>query len=164
MDEPDGGTVTVAGRRLSHRLEAERARLRASLVGLLFQSANLLAHLTVARNIQLVRRLVHGPVATPVDDLLDQLGIGRRGGAYPAELSGGELARAGLAVALANDPVVLLADEPTGELDLATERAVLELLRARARAGLAVVIASHSPAVAAAADRTVSLTDGRLDP
>nr|WP_312627942.1 ABC transporter ATP-binding protein [Pseudofrankia sp. BMG5.37] len=164
IDEPDGGTVTVAGRRLSHRLEAERARLRASLVGLLFQSANLLAHLTVARNIQLVRRLVHGPVATPVDDLLDQLGIGRRGGAYPAELSGGELARAGLAVALANDPVVLLADEPTGELDLATERAVLELLRARARAGLAVVIASHSPAVAAAADRTVSLTDGRLDP
>ncbi|WP_241842129.1 ATP-binding cassette domain-containing protein [Pseudofrankia sp. BMG5.36] len=164
IDEPDGGTVTVAGRRLSHRLEAERARLRASLVGLLFQSANLLAHLTVARNIQLVRRLVRGPVATPVDDLLDQLGIGRRGGAYPAELSGGELARAGLAVALANDPVVLLADEPTGELDLATERAVLELLRARARAGLAVVIASHSPAVAAAADRTVSLTDGRLDP
>ncbi|MBL7492192.1 ABC transporter ATP-binding protein [Frankia sp. AgB1.9] len=161
-DEPDGGTVLVGGQRLSHRLEADRTRLRARLIGLLFQSSNLLAHLTVAQNVQLARRLARGAGRTPTEDLLGQLGIGRRARAYPAQLSGGELARAGLAVALANDPVVLLADEPTGELDLATERDVLALLRARARSGIAVVIASHSPAVAAAADRVLTLTDGRL--
>ncbi len=77
-------------------------------------------------------------------------------------MSGGELARAGLAVALANDPAVLLADEPTGELDLATEAAVLDLLRERASSGVAILVASHSPAVAASADRVVTMSDGRI--
>jgi len=90
------------------------------------------------------------------------LGIDHRAYAYPGQLSGGELARAGLAVALANDPAVLLADEPTGELDRATEAAVLDLLVDRADRGVAVLVASHSPAVAAAADRVLVLTDGQL--
>jgi putative ABC transport system ATP-binding protein len=93
---------------------------------------------------------------------LGSLGIAGRGHARPDELSGGESARAGLAVALANNPVVLLADEPTGELDHATEQQVLQLLEIRAQAGVAIVVASHSPAVAAAADRVLLLTDGKI--
>ncbi|MGL1148109.1 ATP-binding cassette domain-containing protein, partial [Vibrio parahaemolyticus] len=88
-------------------------------------------------------------------DVVVRVGISDRLDARPAQLSGGELARADLCVALANDPVVLVADEPTGELDSATEQQVLELLRERADDGLAVIVASHSPAVRAAADRVV---------
>jgi putative ABC transport system ATP-binding protein len=96
-------------------------------------------------------------------EILDGLGIGHRASAYPDELSGGELARAGLAVAVANDPLVVLADEPTGELDSGAERAVLGLLTERARAGAAIVVASHSAAVAAVADRVIHLLDGRVE-
>ncbi|MEP7021389.1 MAG: ATP-binding cassette domain-containing protein [Pseudonocardiales bacterium] len=161
-DEPDGGTVRVAGQRLSHQPEPVRARMRARQVGLLFQSGNLLGHLTVAQNIALAQRLADNAHRTAMDTLLGSLGIGARAQSYPNQLSGGELARAGLAVALANDPVVLLADEPTGELDLGTERGVLDLLTERARSGVAILVASHSPAVAAAADRVVTLADGRI--
>lgn len=170
IDEPDGGSVAVAGRPMSHRPERERADLRARLVGLLFQNDNLLPHLTVANNVRLVQSLGTRDARhrrqsrQPVDQLLQQYGIGHRAAAYPAQLSGGELARAGLAVALANDPAVLLADEPTGELDLATEAALLAQLGACARRGVAIVIASHSSAVATAADRRLTLTDGRLGP
>jgi putative ABC transport system ATP-binding protein len=90
------------------------------------------------------------------------VGLAGRAGALPRTLSGGEAARAGLAVALANEPVVLLADEPTGELDGAAEEAVLGLLAAAADRGVAVVVASHSAAVAAAADRVLQLRDGML--
>jgi putative ABC transport system ATP-binding protein len=162
IDEPDGGTVWVAGSRVSHRPEPHRAKLRADQIGLLFQSSNLLQHLTVIQNIKLVQELADRATRVPVDGLLASLGIQSRGRAYPNELSGGELARAGLAVAIANDPVVVLADEPTGELDLVTERTVLDLLRARTDSGVALLVASHSPAVARAADRVITLADGRI--
>ncbi len=160
LDEPDGGTVRVQGQRLSHQSEQGRAKLRAEMIGVLFQSGNLLPHLTVTANVHLAQRLTDRPGPADITDLLAGLGLSARAGAYPGELSGGELARAGLAVALANDPVVLLADEPTGELDDHTETQVLDLLRTRASKGVAILIASHSPAVAAAADRVVTLTDG----
>ena len=161
-DEPDGGTVRIAGQRISHQPEVMRARIRAQRVGLVFQSANLFAHLTLQQNVRLAQSLARRSGRTSVPELLDSLGIGARTQATPQQLSGGELARAGLAVALANDPVILLADEPTGELDSGTERQVLDLLAARTRDGLAVLIASHSPAVARAADRVVTLADGRI--
>ncbi|MDP9094022.1 MAG: ABC transporter ATP-binding protein [Actinomycetota bacterium] len=161
-DEPDGGTVRIGGRRLSHQSEPERARMRAQNVGLLFQSGNLLGHLTLAQNISLARKLVRGTRRLTLAELLAPLGIASRAHAYPHQLSGGELARAGLAVALANDPIVLLADEPTGELDLSTEHDVLQALLLRAHVGVAVLVASHSPAVAAAADRVITLADGRV--
>ncbi len=161
-DEPDGGTVRIRDKRLSHQSESVRARMRGRNIGLLFQSSNLLAHLTVRQNVALAQRLARAAEPTPVAAVLDSLGIASRAHAYPSQLSGGELARAGLAVALANDPVVLLADEPTGELDHATESAVLNLLRVRAAAGVAVLVASHSPAVAAVADRVVRIADGRV--
>jgi len=162
LDEPAGGTVVVAGETMSRRPEPERARLRARRIGMLFQSGNLLEAFTVEANVALAQRLTGRPDPARRAALLADLGLANRARAYPAELSGGEMARAGLAVALANDPVLILADEPTGEVDGLAEAAALDLLRARADGGAGVVIVTHSPAVAAAADRTVALLDGRV--
>jgi putative ABC transport system ATP-binding protein len=164
LDEPDGGMVSVDGQRLSRRPEEERARLRGSLIGMLFQQANLVGHLSVDDNVALAQRL-GGHVTGPEwrARVLESCGIAHRAHARPSQLSGGELARAGLAVALANDPSVVLADEPTGELDEVTAARVLELLRERAEEGAAVLVVTHSPAVAAAADREIRLRDGRVD-
>lgn len=161
IDNPDGGVVRVNGQRLSHQPEQVQSRMRAEQIGLLFQTANLLPHLTVAQNVRLAQVLVRRS-ERPAAAILDALGIGHRARAYPSQLSGGELARAGLAVALANTPPVVLADEPTGELDGDTERVVLDLLVDCARAGAAILIASHSDAVTAAADRVIRLSDGRV--
>jgi putative ABC transport system ATP-binding protein len=162
LDEPDGGTVLVEGRRMSHQPEPVRARIRAQRIGFLAQSTNLFDHLTVAANLSFVHALTADPHRPRRTGLLAAVGLDARARAYPGELSGGESARAGLAVALANDPAVVLADEPTGELDSATEADVLRLLVEAARGGVAMVVASHSPAVAAAADRIVRLDDGRV--
>jgi putative ABC transport system ATP-binding protein len=161
MDNPDGGSVFIAGQRISHRPEPERARIRARHIGMLFQNSNLLDHLTVAQNLSLVRSL---PGRAHVDrpDVLTLLGLSARAAAYPGQLSGGELTRAGLAIALANAPAALLADEPTGELDSVTESRVLDLLSDAADRGTAILIASHSPAVANAAARVIRLDDGRV--
>jgi putative ABC transport system ATP-binding protein len=165
LDEPSGGMVRVAGRRLSRRPETERAALRATHIGMLFQSANLVEHLDVAENVALAQRLA-GPAGRKgragVGELLANVGLEARGRARPSQLSGGELARAGLAVALANQPAIVLADEPTGELDGVTATRVLHLLRRRADGGGAVVVVTHNPAVAGAADRTIALADGRV--
>jgi putative ABC transport system ATP-binding protein len=159
MDDPDGGTVHIAGHRMSHQPERTKTRLRARLVGCLFQQDNLIAHLTVGQNIALAQRLAGRRRADHA--ALTTLGLEHCRRALPAELSGGEVARAGLAVALANRPAVLLADEPTGELDSTTEARVLTLLDDATKDGTAVVVASHSPAVAVAAGRLLRLDDGK---
>jgi putative ABC transport system ATP-binding protein len=167
LDEPDGGSVYVNEARISHRPEQERSALRARHIGTLFQSANLLEHLTIRRNLELVQRIAGRRDRRDrdrADALLEAVGLTRRSGARPSELSGGESVRAGLAVALANDPDVLVADEPTGELDGQTEADVLRLIRDQANRGKAVVIASHSPAVAAMADQVIQLKDGQVQP
>jgi putative ABC transport system ATP-binding protein len=165
LDEPDGGSVYIGETRISHRPEHERSALRARHIGTLFQNANLLEHLTVRRNLELVQRIVRAsdrPAARPsTDTLLDAVGLTWRGGARPSELSGGEAVRAGLAAALANNPDVLVADEPTGELDGKTEADVLRLIRDQADRGTAVIVASHSAAVAAMADEVIQLKDGQ---
>ncbi len=162
LDVPDGGMVVVDGHPLSRRPEAERAAVRAAMIGLLFQSGNLLEQFSVLENIEIAMRLARGVDRARALKLLDQLGIAHRRAARPSQLSGGESARAGLAVALANDPKVILADEPTGELDTATATTVLALLRSCADAGAAVVIVTHSPAAADTATREVRLFDGAL--
>jgi putative ABC transport system ATP-binding protein len=162
LDDPDGGSVLVDGERMSHRPEPVRARLRAHRIGVLVQSNNLLEHLTVEGNVRLARALAHDRKSGNVRELLASVGLAGRAQARPSQLSGGESARAGLAVALANDPAVILADEPTGELDRTTEAGVLELLLAATRRGVAVLVASHSPAVTAAAGRRVRLLDGQV--
>jgi putative ABC transport system ATP-binding protein len=163
LDEPDGGSVYVHEARISHRPEQERSALRARHIGTLFQAANLLEHLTVRRNIELVQRIAGRRDRARADALLDAVGLSRRSGARPSELSGGEAVRAGLAVALANNPDVLVADEPTGELDGQTEAGVLRLIRDQADQGTAVVVASHSAAVVAMADQLIRLKDGNIE-
>ncbi len=162
LDEPDGGVVRVGGERISHRPEAERARVRARRIGVLLQSGNLIAHLSVRDNIRLARIAAPGKSTQDIAELLEQVGLAHRARALPQELAGGELARAGLAVALANDPDVLLADEPTGELDGQTEQRVLNLLRERASAGHGVLIVTHSPEAVRIADQVIPLCDGRI--
>jgi putative ABC transport system ATP-binding protein len=163
LDEPAGGTVEIVGERISHRPEAVRAKIRAHRIGVLLQSRNLLPHLDVRGNIRLAHRAWrHGGLRPSLGELLEQVGLAHRAGATPAQLSGGELARAGLAVALANEPAVLLADEPTGELDGHTEQEILELLRARASQGTALLIVTHSAEVVAIADRVLTIRDGMV--
>jgi putative ABC transport system ATP-binding protein len=162
LDEPDGGMVMIEGEALSRRSEAERASMRSRHVGVLFQNANLLEHLTVSENVRLAQRLSDNRRALSVATLLSEVFIPHRSRSHPSELSGGELARAALAVALANDPSVVLADEPTGELDRTNAANLIALLRERARAGTAVVVVTHSDALAHEADRVVSLRDGTV--
>jgi putative ABC transport system ATP-binding protein len=183
LDEPDGGHVLIAGRRITRRDETTRAGLRAQWIGMLLQSGNLVEHLSVAQNIQAAQALVpreqgrglrlqarrarHGghdgrSRRHGIQRLLDDVGLAERASARPSTLSGGEAARAGLAVAMANDPPVLLADEPTGEVDRQAEAHVLDLLRGRADRGKAVLVVTHSENVAAAADRVVRMVDGRV--
>jgi putative ABC transport system ATP-binding protein len=164
LDEPDGGSVRVLGEVLSRRPEEERARVRARSIGVLFQSANLLEHLTVFENVRLCQRLAGRAPTGAADELLDAVGLRDRRDARPSQLSGGESARAGLAVAIANDPAVVLADEPTGELDRGHAEQMLRLLADRAAGGAAVVVVTHNPAVAGSADRIVHLVDGRVAP
>lgn len=162
LDDPDGGTVSVAGEPLSRRDEPSRAQLRARHIGMLFQSDNLLAHLTITQNIRLAQRLAGGRRSRlEASELLARLGLSGRGHAAPSQLSGGEAARAGLAVAMANDPALVLADEPTGEVDSVTQGRVLQLLRDAADRGAAVVIVTHNAAVASFADHSITLDDGR---
>jgi len=164
LDDPDGGTVRVGGRRLSRRPEDERAALRARHIGVLYQQHNLVGHLTVEQNVALAQRLARADRgAAWRSTLLDRLGIAARALHRPAQLSGGETARAGLAIALANEPGVLICDEPTGELDADTAGQILELLQQQAADGTAVIVATHAETVEAAADRVHRLVDGRVE-
>ncbi len=165
LDEPDGGSVSVDGTRISRRAEEERARIRGARIGMLFQQANLVGHLSVTDNIALAQRMGDGSQSSDWrTQVVQRCGIEHRASARPSQLSGGELARAGLAVALANDPPLILADEPTGELDSVTAARILDLLRERAGAGAGVLIVTHSPEVAGSVDREIRLLDGRVQP
>jgi len=162
LDEPDGGHVVVSGSRITRRPERTRAALRARWIGVLLQSGNLLDHLSVLQNVRLAQHLVPGGREANALELLDRLGLADRASARPSTLSGGETARAGLAVALANDPPLLLADEPTGEVDGENERILSALLHDRAASGGAVVVVTHSERLAARAGRVLRMADGRL--
>lgn len=149
---------------MTRRPEGERAALRARYIGVLLQSGNLLDHLTVADNLRVATSLAQGGrQRVSVEAALGAVGLAGRARALPAQLSAGELARAGLALALMNDPPVLLADEPTGEVDAVNEARLLDLLVKRAHEGGANLIVTHSPAVASVAGRVLHLVDGRLE-
>jgi putative ABC transport system ATP-binding protein len=162
LDEPDGGHVELVGRRLTRKPEAERAAMRAAEIGILLQSRNLFEHLSVADNMRLQMRLARKLDKQRLERLIDLVGLTHRRQARPSQLSGGEAARAGLAVALSSDPKVLLADEPTGEVDAETERDILRLFASRRQNGGATLIVTHSDALAAHADRVIRLLDGRI--
>ena len=162
LDDPSGGTVRLAGTRLSHRSETEKDRLRSGAVGVMTQSGNLVDHLTVRGNLRFAAALSGRRRRVDLAEIARLVGLEDRIDAWPSELSGGEAARAALGVALAGEPLVLLADEPTGELDSTSEHLVLGLLADSASRGVAIVIASHNPAVTSTADRVVSLSHGRV--
>jgi len=161
LDDPDGGTVHVRGQRLSHLSATGAARLRAAHVGMLTQASGLLGHLSVLDNVRFAASLRPGTGPSP-EELVDGLGLRAVRTSSTRTLSGGETARAGLAVALAGAPAVLLADEPTAEVSSTEERTILDLLHQLRPAHSATVIVTHSPAVAAHADRVVHLVDGRV--
>ena len=161
-DEPDGGEVRILGERITRRPEPQRAAVRGRSLGFLFQSDNLIEHLTVEENVLLPMRLARKENEQRLRTLLHALGLVHHRRAYPGQLSGGEAVRAGLAVALAVDPKILLADEPTGEVDATTEASVLDLLEEYCRDGGAVVVATHSTALAQRASRIVKLADGKV--
>jgi putative ABC transport system ATP-binding protein len=160
LDEPDGGTVDVMGERLSHRPEKVRTGLRARYIGLLMQNGNLFEHLSVRENAALQQRLSGSDENLPA--LLAAVGLTGRAHHRPGQLSGGEAARAGLCVALAARPGVLLCDEPTAELDRENEQEIIGLLVQRRDMGAAILVATHSPILAAEADRVLTIADGRL--
>lgn len=162
LDEPDGGHVELFGERLTRRPEALRAQLRARSIGILLQSNNLFASLRVRDNLSLAMQLAGKVDAGRREGLLEQLGIAGRAEALPGQLSGGELARAGLAVALVNAPRVLMADEPTGEVDAQTETQVIDVLEEQCRGGMAVLIATHSLHLAERAHRVLRMREGRI--
>lgn len=161
-DEPNGGEVRIFGERITRRAEPYRAAIRARSVGFLLQSDNLIEHLSVEENVLLSMRLAGKENKARLNALLDTLGLTEHRHAYPEQLSGGEAARAGLAVALAAAPPILLADEPTGEVDAVTEGWILELIEKHYRDGGAVIVATHSNALAKRARRIVRLADGRV--
>jgi len=163
LDEPDGGHVDLLGERLTRRPEAERARRRAAGIGILMQAHNLLPSLTLTDNLRLAMGVSGTVDRQRLERLLARLGLENHAAARPPQLSGGEVARAGLAVALAASPAVLLADEPTGEVDAVTERQVFELLREQCEAGSAILMATHSEVLAAQADRVIHMRDGRIE-
>jgi putative ABC transport system ATP-binding protein len=162
---PDAGTVVFDGTDLTAAGEDARTDLRAQRMAFVFQTLNLLPALTVAENVELplvLRGLDAADIRQAAGQALHDVGLDGRGGAYPAQLSGGEQQRVAVARALVTEPDVIWADEPTGALDTATATEVTGLLRAAADRGLTVVIVSHAPDVAQLADRVVVLRDGRV--
>jgi putative ABC transport system ATP-binding protein len=162
LDDPDGGYVAITGERISRAPERVRARLRAERVGIMMQSGNLVPHLAVIDNLRLQQRLSGKKHLPAPEALLDRVGLGHRVQALPETLSGGEAARAGLAVALSTLPSVLICDEPTGEVDEANETAIISLLKRAQADGAAILIATHSPSLAGKADRILELNDGAV--
>ncbi|HVM01795.1 MAG TPA: ABC transporter ATP-binding protein [Acidimicrobiales bacterium] len=165
LDIPDAGAVELDGQDLSRLSETQRARLRRRQLGYVFQFFNLVHDLTVAENIELPMLLAGASKAAASarrGELLAAMSLAEVASSMPAQLSGGQQQRVAIARALANDPKVVLADEPTGNLDTEAARQVLTLLRAQHARGQTIVMVTHDPRVAAAADRVLMMEDGRF--
>ena len=164
LDRPSAGEVWLNGERIDQLSEDRLAILRRHSVGFVFQSFQLLGNFTARENIMLpMELLARTDARIRAEELLAAVGLGERGHHYPSQLSGGEQQRVALARAFAPQPTLLLADEPTGNLDGATGRMVLDLLVSlRADEGATMVLVTHYPAVAALADRRIHLLDGRI--
>ncbi len=165
LDTPDEGEIEVAGELVTGRSEDDLARMRRRHVGLVFQFFNLLEGMTVLENVALPAVIAgrkRKMAETRARDLLDLLGIGDKASAVPGVLSGGQRQRLAIARALANEPTLLLADEPTGALDSEGGSEVIELMRRLHRGGQTIILVTHDPDVAAAAERVVRMRDGRI--
>ena len=165
LDDADAGEILLAGQAVRQLPEPERARLRRERLGFVFQAFHLLPHLSVAENVALPLMLLGRPDDGRVQALLTAVGLGGLGARSPAQLSGGQLQRVALARALVHRPALILADEPTGNLDPATAERMLDVLVAQVRSeGAACLLVTHSAAAAARADRVLRLTASGIVP
>jgi ABC-type lipoprotein export system ATPase subunit len=166
IDRPTSGAVSVGGRDLGALSDGDLTLYRRREAGLVFQFFNLLPHITVRENVELPLALDgRADAARRAQELLDRVGLLPRAGAHPYELSGGEMQRVAIARALSSGARLLLADEPTGNLDSANGEQVLALLDdIRRERGVTLILATHSPAAASRAERIVEIRDGRIAP
>src|SRR5271155_2170923 len=166
LDVADEGTITVAGEQVTGRSEDELSLLRRKHIGIVFQFFNLLEGMTVLENVALPAVIAgrkRKSAESRARDLLDLLGIGDKASAVPGVLSGGQRQRLAIARALANEPTLLLADEPTGALDSDGGQEVIELLSRLHAGGQTIILVTHDAGVAAAAQRIVRMRDGRIE-
>jgi putative ABC transport system ATP-binding protein len=165
LDVADEGTITVAGELVTGRTEDELSQLRRRHIGIVFQFFNLLEGMTVLENVALPAVIAgrkRKVAESRARDLLDLLGIGDKAGTVPGMLSGGQRQRLAIARALANEPTLLLADEPTGALDSEGGQEVIELLSRLHSGGQTIILVTHDAGVASAAERIVRMRDGRI--
>ena len=165
LDTATSGTYTLDGQPVSRLSGSERARVRNERIGFVFQSFNLIGDLTVAENIELpltYRAMSAAERRRRVEAALERVGMAHRGRHLPAQLSGGQQQRVAVARAVAGEPLLLLADEPTGNLDSKNGDAVMGLLHELHRAGTSIVMVTHNPEYARQAQRTIHLFDGRI--
>jgi putative ABC transport system ATP-binding protein len=165
LDTPSDGQYLLDTRPVANLSAAERARVRNRQIGFIFQAFNLIGDLTVYENVELpltYRGLSAAERKQRVQQGLEKVGMSHRVKHYPAQLSGGQQQRVAVARAVAGDPAILLADEPTGNLDSSNGEAVMELLRELHRNGATICMVTHDPRYAAHADRSIDLFDGRV--
>jgi putative ABC transport system ATP-binding protein len=165
LDSPSDGSYILNGKAVQNLKLSERARIRNREIGFIFQAFNLIGDLTVYENVELpltYRGMPSAERKKRVHDALERVGMSHRIKHYPSQLSGGQQQRVAVARALAGDPSILLADEPTGNLDSTNGEAVMELLRELHRGGATICMVTHDPRYARYADRTIRLFDGRI--
>ena len=165
LDSPSDGSYVLNGKQVQGLKLSERARIRNREIGFIFQAFNLIGDLTVYENVELpltYRGMPSAERKKRVHDALERVGMSHRIKHYPSQLSGGQQQRVAVARALAGDPSILLADEPTGNLDSTNGEAVMELLRELHRGGATICMVTHDPRYARYADRTIRLFDGRI--
>ncbi|HUQ91975.1 MAG TPA: ABC transporter ATP-binding protein [Bryobacteraceae bacterium] len=165
LDSPSDGSYTLKGKPVENLKLSERARIRNREIGFIFQAFNLIGDLTVYENVELpltYRGMGSAERKKRSHEALERVGMSHRVKHYPSQLSGGQQQRVAVARALVGEPAILLADEPTGNLDSANGEAVMELLRELHRAGATICMVTHDPRYARHADRSVHLFDGRI--
>jgi putative ABC transport system ATP-binding protein len=165
LDTPSDGSYILNGKPVEKLKLSERARIRNREIGFIFQAFNLIGDLTVYENVELpltYRGMPSGERKKRCQEALERVGMSHRMKHYPAQLSGGQQQRVAVARALVGDPLILLADEPTGNLDSKNGQAVMDLLRDLHRQGATICMVTHDPRYASYADRTVHLFDGRI--
>src|SRR6202046_3544845 len=165
LDSPSDGTYILNGKPVQNLKLSERARIRNREIGFIFQAFNLIGDLTVYENVELpltYRGMGSAERKQRVQQALEKVGMAHRIKHYPSQLSGGQQQRVAVARALVGDPSILLADEPTGNLDSKNSEAVVDLLRQLHREGATICMVTHDPRYASVADRTIHLFDGRI--
>jgi len=165
LDTPSDGTYTLSGELVSNLSAADRARIRNRQIGFIFQAFNLIGDLTVYENVELpltYRGMSSAERKKRVQDALERVQMGHRMKHYPSQLSGGQQQRVAVARAVAGDPAILLADEPTGNLDSVNGEAVMSLLQELHKGGATICMVTHDPRYAAHAERSINLFDGKV--